>query len=247
MKFSWIKILASVICLFFSNGLMAQDTGIKPQYWNNVNIGWEVNNHFVLTNTLSYNVLFDTELPWSEFSYNANAIYRINSFLLGSAGLYIAATEQIQDLNSLELRPYIGIRISTNLQKRWVVSNLSRSEWRNLNYSDDTKDGGFRLRNRTTAAIGLNQKSILDDHTLSLFSYFEAFYNFEKDIEERYFTLFKYKFGLAYRFSPQWQLALGTLFEQARNTIVGPTIFPTDVATNFIFEWGLSYSIKNDN
>jgi uncharacterized protein DUF2490 len=247
LKFGGIKIIASIIYLLFINGLQAQDTGIKPQYWNNINIGWEVNNHLVLTNTLSYNVLIDKDLPWSEFSYNATAIYRINSFILGNGGFYIAATKQSEYLNSLELRPYIGIRVSTKIQKRWILSNLLRLEWRNLNYSDDTKDGGIRLRNRTTAAIALNQKTILDDHTLSLFSYFEAFHNFEKDIEERYFTIFMYKFGLAYRFSPQWQINLGTLFEQARNTIVGPSQIPTDVATNFIFEWGLSYSIINDN
>ena len=247
MRFRSISILTGLCCLALISKLQAQNSGVKSQYWNNLNVAWQISDNFFIGNTLSYNVLFDKELPWSELSYSATAVLRINSFLLGNGGMYIAATNQSTDLNSVEIRPYIGIRISSKLPKRWVVSNLTRIEWRNLIYSNDTNDLAFRLRNRTNAAISINRKSLLDDHTLSLFAYFEAFHNLDNTVTERYFTTLKYKAGLAYRFSLQWRIDLGILFNNSRNTIETPSQLPGNIVTNFILEWGLTYAIPNNN
>ena len=120
---------------------------------------------------------------------------------------------------------------------------MSRLEWRNIFYSNNEKDGTFRLRNRTTAILAINNKQILADKTLTLFAYFEAFHNFETDVVERYFTTLKYKAGLAYRFSPRWGVDFGTLFNNAQNTILLPSNSDTNVVTNVILEWGITYGI----
>ncbi len=188
-------------------------------------------------------MLIDKELPWSEFAYSGVAAYQFNSYMIGSGGLYIASTKQSETLHSLEIGPYVGIRLSTKSNKRWIISNLSRIEWQQLSYSDDTYSGTFRLRNRTTGALALNHHSILDDNTLSIFAYIEVFHNFEKDVVERYFSTLKYKAGIAYRFSPKWRVNIGALFNNARSTIVDPAQSPTNVVTNFILEWDVTYSI----
>ena len=246
MKPTGLKILVGICCLLPFNDLKAQNSGTKPQYWNNITLAWQVNDRLWVVNTLSYNFLFDKELPWSEFTYNGTAVFRMNSFLLANGGLYIATTKQSATLSSLEIRPYVGIRISTKANKRWLISNLTRIEWRNLNYSDDSSDEAFRLRNRTSAAIAINRKLILEDHTLSFFSYFEAFHNFDNEVVERYFTTLKYKAGLAYRFSPQWQINIGVLSNRTRSTIGVPSHAPTNVVSNFILELGVIYGIRNN-
>lgn len=135
----------------------------------------------------------------------------------------------------------MGFRLSSKLQKRGVVSNLSRIEWRYLDYSDNTNNSNFRFRNRITGALAINEKTILDNNTLILFAYFEVFHNFNEEIEERYFSSFKYKIGLKYRFLDRWRIDAGVLFNHSRNTIEEPTLSQTNVVTNFILEWGVTY------
>jgi len=45
------------------------------------------------------------------------------------------------------------------------------------------------------------------DNNLNLFSYFEAFHNFDNDIVERFFTQNKNKSGFGYRINPDYSLA----------------------------------------
>ena len=101
------------------------------------------------------------------------------------------------------------------------------------------------MRNRTTAVFALTNKSILEDKTLSLFGYFEGYFNFNNVVAERFFTTFKYKLGLVYRFSSQWQVNLGTIFQQSKNTLPVPTQLPTGLVTNVVVETGVSYRIPS--
>ena len=230
--------------LFLTPSVHGQNTsGIKPQYWSNATVAWEPNENLFVQHSISFNVLVDKELPWSEFSFNNTAAYRFNDLISANGGLYIATTKQSKSLNSLEIRPYIGLRLSTKMQKRAAISNLSRLEWRHLDYSDNTRNSNFRLRNRTTGVLAINQKSILNNNTLSLFAYFEAFHNFNEEVVERYFTLLKYKIGFNYRFSARWRINGGVLFNQAKNTVVEPSQAPANVVTNYILEWGVTYGI----
>ena len=241
MKLSPLFILIALCPLLIPIDLKAQNTGIKPQYWNNATVAWEANEYFLFAHTLSYNVLIDKELPWSEFSMNNTAAFLINDLLSANGGLYLATSKQSNDLNSFEIRPYLGFRVTSKRQKRAAISNLSRIEWRHLDYSNNTSNSDFRFRNRTTGVLAINQQSILDQHVLLLFAYFEAFHNFNQEIEERYFTSYKYKAGLKYRFSAHWGMDAGVLFNNSRNTIFEPSQAPTNVVTNFILEWGATY------
>lgn len=243
MKINGFLLLLVTAGFLSSSHLYAQGTGIQPQYWNNLTIDLGISEKLLLTNTLSYNVLINKELPWSEVSNNVTANYSISYFLVGTGGLYFAHTKQSNTLTTIELRPYLGVKLFSDLEKRWIIGNLSRMELRNLSYSDNTNNSTFRFRNRTTSAIAINRTSMLEDNTLSIFAYVEAFHNFEKDVVERYFTTLKYKPGIAYRFSPKWRINIGALFNNARSTIVDPSLTPTNVVTNIILEWGVTYAM----
>ena len=162
-------------------------------------------------------------------------------FMEATLGFYMAGTQQSEELRSYEYRPHIGFRVFTNNSKRWFVTNLSRLELRKFRYTDGTSDLAFRFRNRTYGVVALNKKSMIANKTLFLFGYFEAFYNFENEVKERFFNQFKYKLGLGYRHSYYWHFTIGAIYQDARNNIEGPSQLPVIVNTDWIFEWAVIY------
>jgi hypothetical protein len=160
-----------------------------------------------------------------------------------SGGLYFAITRQSLNLNSSEYRPFAGFRIFTNPEKRWLVTNLSRFEVRNLVYSDNTSDIAVRFRNRTYAGVSLIKPTMLDDRNLVFYGTFEAFFNFGQEVRERFFNQFKYKFGLNYRHSFNWRIDVGAMYQDATQNVSIPSTLPRNEITNWVFEWTLAYII----
>ena len=230
-----------IIILFCVVGAKAQDDGFSPQIWNNIYVGWNINERLVLRNSIALNVLLNKTDPWNEFSYSGNIIYKINSFIEGSTAMYFASTRQTKQLNSVELRPFVGIRFSTKPQKRWFLTNISRLEFRNFWYSKGNNDLTLRFRNRTSAAFCLNKKTLAEDNNLSIYGYIEPFYNFENNVTERFFTQLKFKVGFIYRFSFKWRLDVGLLYQDTKNNSGEISISPTNIITNYIFDWGIVY------
>lgn len=223
--------------------IRGQGDAIRPQIWNNLNVGWNVNEKFSLRNNLAYNILLSNELPWSEITFSSTAVLKFHRFMEGSAGMYVAFTNQSIDISSFEFRPYLGYRIFTNTSKRWYVSNLSRLEFRFLRYSNKNEEITLRFRNRTNALVSLNKRSMTENKNFYLMGYFEVFYNFGGEVQERFFDLFQYKLGLGYRLSYKWRFDIGFVFQESRNTLDQPSQLPTNIITNYRFEWGIIYVI----
>ena len=228
--------LISIVCK-----IQAQGDGFSPQIWNNIYIGWNINERVSLRNAVAFNVLLSNANPWNEISYSGNVIYKINSFIEGSASAYFASTRQTKELNSVEIRPVIGFRLSTKPQKRWFLTNISKLEFRNLWYSKGNSNLTLRFRNRTSAVFCLNKKSLSEDNNLSVYGYFEPFYNFDDDVNERFFTQLKIKVGFVYRFSFKWRIDIGLLYQDTQNNVEAPSALPTNIITNYILDWGIVY------
>lgn len=84
-----------------------------------------------------------------------------------------------------------------------------------------------------------------DYKNLVLFGYFEAFFNFGEEVRERFFNQFKYKVGFSYRLSDKWNFDAGFIYQDAVNKALEPSQLPTNVITNYIFEWGVAYIIPS--
>ncbi len=246
-----MKLRLAVLLLILGlcgSSLMSQV--IAPQLWNNASVGWNINDKFSWRNSTAYNVLLSNETPWAEITFTSTAVFKFHHFMEASAGVYTARTKQTIELFSYEFRPFIGFRISTGNEKRWQISNLSRLEMRQFIYSDVENDFGFRFRNRTYAAVSLNKPSMaINRNRLILYGYFEAFFSIGQEVRERFFNLFKYKMGLAYRLNDNWGFDLGIIYQDARNNVVLPAQAPTNLITKYIINWGIVYVItskKND-
>lgn len=239
----YLGIIAIFFCLFIRFALKGQDNSIRPQLWNNLYLVKNINEKLAFRNALAFNVLLSNDYPWNEYSYSGAVSYDLKPWINGSAGLYLSSTRQSENLTSTEIRPYLGIRLSTKSNKRMLITNISRMEWRNLMYSGGITDMTFRLRNRTYAAVSIIRKTLNTDKNLSLFGYFEAFHNFDNDVVERFSTQYKFKLGFSYRFNYSWRFDLGLIYQEAKNNVVGVGNLPVNTITDYIFDWGVAYII----
>lgn len=235
-------IIIGIFILCSLSELKAQD--VAPQIWSNAYLGWNINDRFALRSALAYNFLISKEFPWNELTFTTAGVYSFHKYFEASVGLYLAGVKQTVALSSFETRPFLGFRAGTSVQKRYLLSNLSRLELRNIRYSNGKKDVAVRFRNRTYLAYALTQKSMISSKNLFVFGYFEAFYNFDKEVEERFFTQFKYKIGFGYRLSPIWIFDIGVIYQDAANNIVDVEHFPTILTTNYVLDWGVAYIIR---
>lgn len=243
MRFQFKKIATIIVLCFITISVYGQGDAIRPQLWSNLYLGWNANERFSLRNGVAYNILFSSEQPWSEITISSTAVFKFHHFLEASAGIYYARSKQTADIKSHEARPYIGFRISTKSERRWMISNLSRIELRRFISSKNQNSTSFRFRNRTYAAVALNKRRMSDVNNLVLFGYFEAFFNFGQEVRERFFNQFKYKLGFSYRISSRWNADAGIIYQDALNNIKEPTQLPTNIITNYVFEWGVAYII----
>lgn len=243
MKKKFVSIIITFVISITTLISIGQNDGLRPQLWNNLFVGWNVNDKFVWRNSAAFNILLSTESPWNEISLSTSAVYKFHRFFELDGGFYFARARQSKDLKSFEYRPFIGLRMATNNDKRWYVTNLTRLEARFFTYSDRESETGYRFRNRTYAIVSLLKKKMNSNKNLYLFGYFEAFYNFETEVRERFFNQFKYKLGLGYRFSYPWRIDFGVIYQDAKNTTGELTPYDSNIITRFIVEWGVAYII----
>ena len=241
----YIKIIFTLIISFSYISLKSQSDGVSPQLWNNGYVLWNVSERFDFRGALSYNVLLNKTVPWNEISATAAGAWKFHRFMDASLGIYMARSLESSELKSFEYRPFIGFRLFTDNKRRWLISNRSRFEIRTFVYSDESNDFTFRFRNLTYASISLNKREMTMFNNLFVFAYFEVFYNFEKEVQERFFDLFKYKIGLGYRLDKNWRFDLGFVNQDSRNTIEIPSQLPSDVITRYVIEWSIAYTIPS--
>lgn len=245
MKQNNIKI-AIIIGLYFSGlSLLGQDNGIRPQIWSNASVVWNANEKFALRSNAAFNFLLSSISPWNEISLSSVAVYKFHRFFEASGGFYAARARQSEDLKSFEYRSFVGFRMATNTEKRWLVTNLTRFELRHFTYSDRESETGYRFRNRTYGVVSLIKPKMSADKNLYLFGYFEAFYNFETEVRERFFNQFIYKLGLGYRLSYPWRFDIGLIYQDAKNTSAEPVPLNVNIITNWIIDWGVVYVIPS--
>lgn len=233
-----------VILLFLFSGKVILSQDIAPQIWSNIGVAWNINDQYSWRNTATYSVLLSNDYPWDEFALSSIGVYKFHHFFEATFGVHTARTRQTQSLSSYEIRPFLGFRATTNSSKRWIISNATRFEVRQLIYSDVDRTLSFRFRNRTYAALAITKPSMESNiNNLFVFGYFEAFLNLGQEVRERFFNLFKYKIGLAYKINEHWGVNLGLIYQDSRDNVLEPTNLPATFITNYVVEWGIVYTI----
>lgn len=241
-KPGFIALVVILLAGLGGNSLKSQD--IAPQIWTNAGVSWNINDKYSWRNTAAYNVLLSGDFSWFEFTLTSTGVFKFQKFFQATFGVYMARTKQSLTLNSYEVRPFAGFNATTNRRKRWVISNRSRFEMRQLIYSDISHSLSFRFRNRTYVAVALNKPAMnINRNRIFAFGYFEAFFNFGQEVRERFFNQFKYKLGLGYRLNESWAFDVGFIYQDAKNNVGIPSQLPLTVITNYVLDWGVVYII----
>lgn len=224
-----------------SNQVNAQENTNAPQLYNNLSALWNINDRFSFGGNIALNYVLNKNYYWRERAFTATLVYHLRKKIDVTGGAYSSFVNQNEYLKSREVRGVLGLRFFRPSTHRFVVSNFSRLEFRTLFYSDGDNNFTIRARNLTHLFFSLTKKKMNLRNNLFLLSYFELFYNFQSDVRERFFNLYKVKLGAGYRFNIPISIDLGLIYQDSEENDGLPVNLPVNYDTHFILEWRVVY------
>lgn len=130
-----------------------------------------------------------------------------------------------------ELSPRLGIRFNIfgNLRKQishhglfdyqqFNFATLLRYEYRSLFYAQEDTQYESRIRVRFETKTAFNHKKITMNDTYYLFADFEAFFDFQDDIKERFHQKSRLRIGPGYTYNEEHRFELLMIYDYAQNT-----------------------------
>lgn len=138
--------------------------------------------------------------------------------LMGSVGAFYS--EQTAELNTMEIRPLIGVRFHNTSDHRVLIGGLARFEYRNIYYTENESwTQSTRSRFRLEAVAPLNRQRFSENNVLYGLADAEVFVVMDEVASERYANRGRYRMGLGYRPSTTWRFELIFSSENTKNTI----------------------------
>ncbi len=126
---------------------------------------------------------------------------------------------QAANVNTVEIRPALGIRLYYVPTSRVVLRNRTLLEWRDVIYLvGDTTSTSWRLRDRIEVRVAINHPSFEYNRLLYWISDLEGLLNPEGAPDERFLDRFVLTLGLGFRFDYTWRVEAGWQLQEALNT-----------------------------
>ncbi len=212
-----ILLLLTLLLLSQSKTVKAQDDPVNTtQIW----LFWHYNHFFKPGFRYIHDIGYRQETPhdeWTRIHYRPGVQYSVGSIvdLTGGVGFWYTIQQILP--NSLEIRPWQGVKVNWPHLGRIDFDHYFRLEERFNLYVDDRDAWSFAMRGRYrfNFTIPINNKGIMDN-TLFAKINAEFFMDMGKSIEERYVSDRRYTMGLGYRFTPKWRLELLYVIEQSK-------------------------------
>jgi hypothetical protein len=230
------------IALLISGNLCAQDSQNSTfQTWSSFNFVKNLPFSAVLTINPEVNRLITGGSPWHSYSIDNNLEYYPNNSWDIFASLQLSYTMQEEDINSLEIRPYIGARWNIlKPEKRVFLYLQGKYDFRFFHYYGDLPDkysGRFRIK--PEIRISLNRESNLADKNLMLRLSGEYFIQIDEKVKERFLSRHLMAVGFYYRHSHAWRYEFRYQLYRNKNTIEATLPTSTDHVAYFIVTWFL--------
>jgi hypothetical protein len=229
--------LVAGVVLLGEAAFAQEDTSVNSQLWLDFIVDKRFSSKASASLLASPRVLL-TGSDWWRFDLRPVLDYRIQSWIDVPVGVVFSWTKQLEDVNSFELRPFVGLRFRWSPWARYGFRSYSRLEYRHFTYSDDTSSTDWRLRSRLEADIAINHASLIQDRTLHFFTDVELFSDPADDVAETFASRWRFRFGLGYRYNFAWRFHFVYTIQRSLNT-VGQEFETTDN----IFRFRASYFI----
>lgn len=222
------KLLLSLAVLPLFGGEARSET--SNQIWGNLTLDYAHGERLLLEVDLEPKAQYSGTDTWRGIDVTPAIEFSSNRWieLVGEAAF--ARTKQSNAVTSTEVTPRFGVRVHflNNVRTmlpgrhrlgRVGIANLSRIEWRNLWYSDDTPASHeTRFRNRVELKVGLNHAEVSLDKTLYFLADYEIFVPLSDDVPERFATKRRARVGLGYRRDRKWRFEALYIRDGTRQT-----------------------------
>ncbi len=195
----------------------SEEKPASGQVWGNLILDFPRRDHLLFEVDFEPKVQYSGTDTWRSFDVTALLEHNPKRWINLVGETLVARTKQSNDVDSVEVTPRLGVRIHflSNLRTllpearplgRVALANLSRVEFRNLWYSDDTPTNHeSRFRNRVELNVALNHGELSDEGTLYLKADFEIFIPLSDDVDERFTSKRRTRMGLGYRHDAKWR------------------------------------------
>jgi len=194
----------------------AQEEIIDHQLWFDVIPHFEINPKLKYYGDMSYRTSVNG-YKFRRFVMRPSIRYHLfKSFeLLGGIGLF--ATWEEADYNTIELRPFQGLRFSWPKIWRMNFDNRFLIEERLIWNNEGTFDANLRFRYRLKSKLPIN-KAILVEKTLYIPFSYEVFANVGPQLVEKFRNQGRAMVGLGYVGKDKWVWELEVTFQRSKST-----------------------------
>lgn len=200
----------------------ARSQTTDSQFWAEYMLNHPFGDSWNVELAATYSTLLK-ESGWQSFDLQLTPEYMLSSHVDLQGSLLYNRTVQYQPLTSTEFRVMLGSRIHLTPKHRILTRVLIRLEQRYLYYPDvDTREQSTRGRLRLETVIPLNRKSMYEGDALwYLLADAEAFIPLDDQLDERFLSRYRVRFGPGYRLNYTWRLEFLFTLQQSRNTLAG--------------------------
>ena len=150
-----------------AGALRAQDsTVVNLQLWVDGDVRKQLSQRWSGRLLVSARTTVTEPRNWRRLDLRPSVTYSAGAWLDVPVGVLLSRTDQTDDLNSFELRPYLGALIPWTPKPGIKFFSFSRLEFRQFWYSDDTTASSWRFRSRAGFDLAINHRNLLLDRTL---------------------------------------------------------------------------------
>ena len=161
-----------------------KSSGPTPELGLDVDPTWNLNKRWVLD--VDFTQRFARADPrWWETGATPNLEFSLRKWIAFEGGLGLIYTSQGDELNTLEARPYLGVKLKLQVLRVIKLSAYSRYESR-FQTDLDTGDTAFapRSRNRFQVVIPINNRSVSGNGTFYILLDAEGFFTRSDDLKD---------------------------------------------------------------
>ena len=213
----------------------SQDDMFSNQIWLDFIPHKKLNNKLEYYGDMSFRTLTNNN-DFSRFGLKPTLRYYLNYKFDLIGGLGFSLTKEAGNYNTLELRPYQGVRVSWPNVWRLNIKHRGLIEERFLWNNEDEYNLALRFRYRIKTKIPLNNPSI-QYKTIFIPVSYEMFLNNGGDEVDKLQNRARLMTGLGYVINNKWVAEIEAIFQKSRST-------ETDKLTlsDRIFRFKLTYA-----
>ena len=203
-----------------AGALRAQDsTVVNLQLWVDGDVRKQLSQRWSGRLLVSARTTVTEPRNWRRLDLRPSVTYSAGAWLDVPVGVLLSRTDQTDDLNSFELRPYLGALIPWTPKPGIKFFSFSRLEFRQFWYSDDTTASSWRFRSRAGFDLAINHRNLLLDRTLVFAADAEAFVDIGEAVAETFANNWNLRVGLIYRLSYAWRFAFWYMIQESLDTV----------------------------